>query len=283
MKFEPTFLADQSLRFQQRGALFAIDQMTEKFLFVSENAHRFAGARNVEALINSQMDGWLGRPATHALRNAEAHPSLETRRQQIGRFHLAAGLCEVTAFSSEGRLIVEVVQVSGEHEPTAQEVLKDFEVLSDALCENESRQRRLARLVTLLRTMSGYHCVALTKMCNNSVHRVAQSGRSHLTNASCEMSTQLNVVADVTAPKLELSVPTEVKVPDMTLSLLRLPGKEHRQSIEDVGAMAQASIGLCDDNGYWWTLSFAHERPKVPNRRTEFAVAHIGSLLAKTL
>ncbi len=283
MKLESEFSADPSLFFQPRGALFAVDERTERFLFSSENAASFAGITRNEELFGQTVRDVLGRQLTHALRNAESMPTLDRRRHHIGQFGVSGVTCDVTVFRAAGALILEVLPRVGEHDPTAYDVIKDVDVLTDALLMTTEPAGALSRFVALMRTMSGFHCVCLSRRTGRREDILAVSGRTHLSEAVCEATEQFHTLHDVNAAGVGLSGLDGRDVPPLDLSALRFPSEDHLFSCRRVGVEACASVGFRCGGRLLGTLKFLHEKPRSPNKRTQFAIAHLAPLIGQRL
>lgn len=279
MKLESEISADRSTTFQARGALFAIDEKSERFRFASSNARSFVGTSSTHQLLGQPVRDVLGRKVTHALRNAESMPSLQRRRQHIGQFRLSGTECTMSVFRTGTVLILEALPKVGEHDPSAYDVIKDVEVLTDVLLAQTDAERNLARFVALVRTMSGYHCVCLERRSDI----FAVSGRTALSEAMCETPDQLHVVHNVHASGVGLEGLDDRDVPPLDLSALRIPSESHLSSCREAGVVACASVGLRWEGKLLGTLKFLHETPRTPNKRTQFAVAHLAPLIGQKL
>lgn len=283
MKLESEISADLSATFQVRGALFAVDECTEKFVFASENAKRFVPVSAANRLVGKSVRDVLGREITHAMRNAETMPSLERRRQHVGQHTLSEMLCDLSVFRVGSFLILEAVRRTADRDPTAQEVVKDVEVFTDVLLSRFDIERRLARFVALMRTMSGFHCVSLERRTESGVRQIAASGRTELAAAMCDGREQLHSVYDVSLPGVGLVGREEHEIPPLDMSALRIPSEDRLSSCREVGVRSIASIGLRWGEQIQGTLKFLHEKPRTPNKRTEFAVSHLAPLIGQTL
>ncbi|MEO0916674.1 MAG: hypothetical protein AAFY31_06775, partial [Pseudomonadota bacterium] len=117
-----------------------------------------------EALLGRPVQDVLGRLTAHAIRNAQAQPSIEKRRVNLGHFDCGSGVVDLSMFRSGDFLIVEVIPADDWSVPSAREVLADVSVLSDALVQPEPARSPFTRFVSLLRTISGYNCVAIEQL-----------------------------------------------------------------------------------------------------------------------
>lgn len=282
MNIETDFRTEKMRAIQARGALMAVEQGSERFVAVSENSHIFAGSRTHDELLGRPAVEWLGRQVAHAMRNAESQPSLGYRRHFMGRFELAAGYCDLSIHAAGSLLVIEVVPANGEREPTAQEVLKDVHVLTDVILGDGDHQDRYARLLALLRTISGFHCVTLDIDTGTSFETVTVSGRSQLAGVKCTASSGLSIIEDVNTPSVGLIGTPDAELPDLTHSLLSLPSEEMLAALRGVGVAACSSIGLFRDGRLWGRFKFLHETPRVPNRRVQLALAHVCPLIGQT-
>ncbi len=279
MKLESKFSADRSTSFQSRGALFAVDEESERLLFASLNAGACVGTSTADEFLGQSVRDVLGRKVTHALRNAESMPSLDRRRQEIGQFELAGTEWALSVFRTGATLILEALPKVGEHDPSAHDVIKDVEVLTDVLLTPSDPESVMARFIALVRTMSGYHCVCLERGSDSAV----VSGRTALSRATCETPEQLHILHDVNASAVGLTGFDGRHLPPLDLSALRIPGERHLASCRAVGVAACASVGLRWGGRLLGTLKFFHETPRTPNKRTQFAVAHLAPLIGQRL
>ncbi len=282
MKLESEFNADQSALFQSRGALFAVDERSECFLFASENVDAFAGTV-AHDLLGRSIREVLGRQVTHALRNAGSMPSLDRRRQHMGQFDLSGTPCEISVFRAGSILVLEATPKVGEHDPSAYDVLKDIEVLTDVLLTPSDLESMLTRYVALMRTMSGFHCVCLSRWQEAGYELAAVSGRAVLAEASCEAPEQFHTVHDVNSSGVGLTGLEDHDVPPLDLAALRIPGDTQLSSCRNAGVAACASVGVRWGGKLLGALKFLHETPRTPNKRTQFAVAHLAPLIGQRL
>ena len=283
MKLESEFSADHSMSIQAQGALLAVDERSEQFLFGSENAHRFADVSRTSELFGRTIREVLGREITHALRNAETMPSLDRRRQHIGQFDLSGTVCDMSVFRVGSSLVLEATRKVGDHVPSAYDVMKDVEVFSDVLLSCGDLEKQIQRFVALMRTMSGYHCVSLEQRNESGVLHTTTSGRDSLAGSHCEGKDQLHFVYDVDAPSVGLAVDDGIEVPPLDMSALRVPSDDCLSSCRSTGVAALASIGLRWGGRLQGTLKFLHATPRVPNKRTQLAVAHLAPLIGQRL
>lgn len=283
MKIESEFNADQSALFQTRGALFAVDQGTESVVFSSSNAGACLGRGDTAELFGEHVRKVFGRDVTHALRNAGTIPSLGYRRQYVGRFPMDGTACDMTAFRTGTTLILEAIPITAEADPSASDVLKDVEVLTDVLLMPGNTKDMLWRFVSLLRTMSGYHCVALDGRDGSETVTLAVAGREALSGALCEAPRQLHVLYDVNDEGNALTIPAKVDLPDLGLSALHVPVSDRLNSLRRAGVGARAAIGVRNSGRTCGILKFLHATPRLPNRRTQFALAHLSPLIGLRL
>ncbi|MCG6882134.1 MAG: hypothetical protein LJE62_00085 [Silicimonas sp.] len=283
MRHDVEIRADQRHVIQSRGAFLAIEQGTERIVAVSENVHVFAGSHSHDELLGRPAIEWLGRRVIHALRNAETNPALNRRRLHLGQFEMAAGFCDLTAHATRGLLQVEVIPTVGDRVPGPYEVLKDVQFLTDEVTESDGSEQGLARLVSLFRTISAYHCIALDILTPTGFETVATAGRAELAEADCLASVQAHVVEDANLPTVGLSALSEDEWPDVSLSALSQPPNEMLESLRRVGAAASYSIGIFDGGILIGRLKFLHATPRLPNKRTELTLAHMAPLLGVEL
>ena len=283
MKLESEFSTDLTILFQRRGAVLGVDRTSEQVLFTSQNAGSFVAMGAVEDIWGRQARDVLGREITHALRNAESQRTIERRRLQLGQFELAGQFSDLTVFRTGDMLILETVPTRGEREPGAAEVLRDVDVLTDALLMGTRRDRVLKRLVSLFRIMSGFHCVALDRRSESSAEIVVAAGREELAGAVCEAPEQLHILKDANAEGCRLSGCSGVGLLDFHLSTLQLPSSSRLDGFRKLGVEACSAIGIRCSGQVWGSLKFLHARPRVPNKRTQFALAHVAPLIGQVL
>ena len=282
MNIETDIRTEEARVIQARGALMAVELGSERFVVVSENAYIFAGSQTHEELLGRPAIEWLGRRVTHAMRNAESQPSLEVRRHFMGQFELAAGYCDLSVYATPSHLVIEIVPTIGEREPTAYDVLKDVHVLTDVILGGADRKAMFEKLVALLRTISGFHCVALDVDTGAAFETVTFSGRSKIAEVACPAQPQLKIVEDVNLPSVGLVGTPDADLPNLTCSLLAQPSEAALSELQNAGVAACSSVGLFRDGRLWGRLKFLHETPRVPNKRTQLALAHLCPLIGQS-
>ncbi|MEM6538885.1 MAG: hypothetical protein AAF668_14290 [Pseudomonadota bacterium] len=274
---------DSPIEFQSRGAIFGIDPQTECFVFGSSNVDGVLGIGDGSELIGRPFYNILGRNVSHALRNAETHQSLTQRRRYIGDLTMSRGMFAFEVFMSNGVLVVEAVPCGGVAMPSALDVLNDVDILSEALLESTSQIESFKRFVSLLKTMSGYHCVALDQFDDEDATLLTSAGLTKLADNPAPFTNQFSYVFDLQAASVFIDLPPGWTNRDFDLSGLKQPNQKDRAELSRAEIASCASIGLWRGEHVWGRIKFFHQQPRFPNRRTHLALAHLAPLIHQRL
>lgn len=255
--------------------MLAIDPIHYRVDFATENAVAVLEPPPSGKVCDQPLVEWLGAEVIHGIRNVEARPSLAAQRHLLGRIERANGACDLSAFSVADHLILEAVRATSDQEPSAIDVLKDVEVVTEALLSSPSSRDALNSFASLLRTMSGYHCIAIERDKDGKRDLVALAGQPDLSGAFCDGPRQMHAVADVNQPGIGLALSGTRDVPDLQLSTLRLPDARQLRALREHGVTAFATAGVWHGDHRWGTIKLLHGQPKHLNKRTHLALAHL--------
>lgn len=269
--------------FQSRGALFGINPQTERFVFGSPNVGEVLGIGTASSLVGKPFYAVLGREVSHALRNAETHQSLKRRRRNLGILGLSHRQFEFEVFLSKGVLVVEATPHTGGASPSVYDVFGDVDVLTDALLEPVSETQPFKRFISLLKTMSGYHTVALDRLDGACCETVSVAGLPELAECPAPFAKQFCSVLDIAAPSMEVELPTGWTLDDLALSGLLHPNALDKAALTAAGVASCASIGLWRGEELWGRIKFLHLQPRLPNKRTQLALSHLTPLISMRL
>ncbi|MDJ0640655.1 MAG: hypothetical protein QNJ20_17665 [Paracoccaceae bacterium] len=283
MKIENDIKPDQSLMLQSRGALLGFDLDHNVVAFASENAFSIIGYSSLEEMLADDVFSALGREVAHAVRNLIAQPTASLRRHRLGIFELATGFYEVGAFLSQPYLVVEIMQANAEPQPFAFDVLKDVQLLNDVAVSVRDPQEMLDRLVGLLRTVSGFHCVAACRATEEGTEVVAQAGKALAFDFKWDFSMGLHVLADAKAPMMRLESLQSRDLPDLTHSLLRIPSVIGLEELASSGVSACTTLGISGPGCTWGYLILLHQRPRELSLRTHLLMEHLSPLMGLRL
>ena len=277
-------VVDCSLSVQAHGAIFGINKLTKQVNFVSKNACSFLGLSSPDQLLVRPPADTLGREVTHALRNIETLPTLSSRPQTVGVFDLAMCRCCLLAFSAENHLVVEAIPYGNDREPSASDVLNDVQVMTDSVVSSEHLDDLFGRLTAYLRTLSGYHCVVVECGRGMDKTKVAVSGRVSLADATCDAAHHLSYVADASqSAQCLVKASDEVIVPSLGLLTLQPVTEQTKSNMQSHDVAACATLGLNKGLQPWGAIKLLHQLPRTPNRRTQFALAHLLPVIEQRL
>lgn len=269
---------DSLVEFQSRGVVIAIDLTTELLVFVSPNAGSFPGLGVPDDLLGRSIPDAFGREVTHALRNVGVFPNLNHRRRYLGDFGLGGALYDIEVYSSETRLFLDVNPSSEDVMPSVQDVVRDMDVLSDALVSVSYDPAAFRRFVSLLKTLSGFHYAGLHRCQPSGDLPIAVVGGDEALGALDWYPRHLHAVRDVTE-----DVCAVVAKDNFHLSgLLALP-EDKSSKLAEAGFVASASLGLWQGEALWGGLTLAHRHPRLPSKRFRIALEMLRPLLPQTL
>ncbi|MEM7720027.1 MAG: hypothetical protein AAF222_12575 [Pseudomonadota bacterium] len=188
-------------------------------------------------------------------------------------------------FQSENALIVEAIPADPTTAPTARDVLADVIVLSDALVgpEAERGSSPFTRFVSLLRTMSGYNCVAIEQFLEEGPSIIDMAGQERFASGRLISSSELWNMQDVRRSSVGLASQEGTNVPDLGLSSFSVPELLDRTELQELGVVACAAIDVKRGKDPWGRIKFFHSHPRLPNARTQLALAHLSPLISQRL
>lgn len=272
-------VANRRPRFQDRGVVLGVDTASAALIFATQNAGHFFSDGSIAP--GRQISEFLGGDLVHELRNAEAHPSLDRRRRDLGIFDFADIRFEAAAYRSDHQLIVEVMPCSDASMPTVHEILQDAEFLSESLTSHSTENAPFDKFITVLKTLSGYQGVVLERFGPTSPTPMVISGTVEDAGLPCLPPRQLHFVQDV--DDATTGIEGGQTLPEFGLSGLISPSEEHLDAWRSAGVVAGASLGLWRGDAPWGVIKFFHPRPRVPNRRTRIALELLTPLLEQRL
>jgi len=270
-------------RFQDRGALLCLDTSHERFAFATRNANAVLGRPADTALKGQLVAEVFERDLLHAIRNCIGSQSLHKRRRYLGVFSSQGQPYDVELFAVKEQFVLEIVPTGNEHVPGVYEALQDYEVLSDALISKSSSDGLFDRLTSLLRVMSGYHCVAIDCVDVQGVRLVSAAGNEDFATCPTDFPRQLSAVRDVAGATTCFDRTDASGDFDYGLSGLSVPEPEVLSALRDQNICACAALGLWRGSERWGRIKFLHGQPRLPNRRTKLAMEFLGPLLGQRL
>ena len=282
MKFEIDFQQQQGIAIQSSGALLAFRTTDDKVALASANCAQFLGEAGDNALGQSVRDV-VGCDVFHALRNVSVLPSIRKRREYIGRYTFNDRPLDLSAIQSGDCIVIEAFDADPDPFPSAYDVLKDVLLIQDRIQTAKDENDVFCNIITLLRTISGYDCVAVCKYLENKSEIVAKSGNSIAAFETLEVSTQLHIVPSVDQEAVQVHSLSDVDKFDLGLSGLRWPPTPSLEKLRRVGAAACVTQGVQLDDRIWGYLTFLHRSPRVPNHRTRLALSHLQPLICAKL
>lgn len=259
---------------QPFGALLAFEMATETVRHASANLGDFlTSAKPGRVPVGDPATALLPSNVIHALRNFSVLPSMEWRAEHLGSFNGAAGPLEARAHSSDGTMIVEITNASPE-EPSAADVLKDFAHLHDRIRDASDPSQLLNRCVGLLRTISGYDRVAVTRLSGGSGEVVAESRKSSVPaflgarfDAPGQPPLAPRLIVDASDPPVAVTTLFRIEPLNMPLGLLRAPEDRCRAAMREAEIAAMLTLPLTVGGSLWGQVVFHHRRARQPAAR----------------
>ena len=283
MKFELEFQRQRDITIQSSGALLAYRLSDERVALASANCRDFLGYELKEPPLGRKVRDVIGADAFHAVRNASAMPSIRRRREHAGQHMFDRGKVDLTAFQSDDCIVIEVMDASSEPVPPAYGVLKDVLLIQDRILSAQSPDEIFRNIVTLLRTISGYDCVAACRYRENLSDVVASSGASLAAFETLETNAQLHILPSTQETPVVVHSLSDVDKLDLTLSGLRWPTMPSLEKLRRIGAQACLTQGIQFRDHIWGYLAFLHRTPHLPNHRTLLAMSHLQPVITMRL
>ena len=283
MKFELEFQQQKGIAIQSSGGLLAFRMSDSKIALASDNCREFLGDRSQEFPLGRNMRDVVGAEIFHALRNVSALPSIQKRREYIGRFSLGENTLDISAFQSGACHVLEMTDIEKDPMPSAYDVLKDVLLFQDRIQSATTEDQIFLGLVTLLRTISGYDHVAACRYRENFSDVIASSGHALSAVETLEVNSQIHIVPSLNQRSVEVHSLADVDQFDMSLSGLRWPPTPSLEKLKAIGASACLTQGVQIRDRLWGYLTFLHRSPRVPNHRTRLTLSHLQPLICAKL
>lgn len=280
MSTETRPASDQLLSLQSRGALLVFDPCNEEICAVSQNAHVMIGKSGFDSLVGQSISETVGAQVAHAVRNVHWHNSFSVGRSFLGNFVVGGGLCEASVFKSDDLLVLELVPRVNDAEPSAFDVLKDTQVFSELMRNGADPHETLQKIVSVLKIVSGYHCVVLDKNSSGIPKPIFWTGREELMHDAVEHLRPNLVVEDVNAPPQGLLFNSPVKPPNLENSALALPTVRQIEALRSANCSAFAEVVLIAGADFWGGIRFLHGAPRVLNARTRYILEHLKPIMS---
>lgn len=270
------FSYEPSVALQSRGALLAFDYGTEQFAWGSENAHKWVGHYAFNSLAGSTAFQIFEHSLTHAQRNANSHPLDLGKRDRLGVFTIADRTCEAWMFRTEKHFVVELTRCPDGPEPMGFTTLGDVQTLNRRLKVNHDATA-LTDCAAVLRTLSGYNCVAVLRNDGSDGIPLATAGEPLAMALPWAVDALLHEVEDLNAPVLTLGG-ADVSPGSLAASGLIAPRRDHVMQIADK-ITATATMGFGGNEAPTAYIAFFHRTPRLLNTRTRLALQHLSLLL----
>lgn len=285
MVLETDIFIEHGMTVQDTSVLLGFDLASERLAFFSRNARCFLGVASADDWIACPMSQILGGDVTHSVRNVQTLPTLAHRPQTLGLFQLGQQHCAVMVFRTADFIVLELIPASSDREPSAIAVLNDVRLVADAILGAADLGEMFGRLTSLVRTLSGYHCVQVHQLFDaDKSTRLASSGRDILVDLSLGCPRHFSFVADAFhSGQALVKFEDDLRVPSLDLATMRTISGGAAQSLREQEVAACATISFGRRGRIWGVLQMLHQGGRMPNRRTQLVLEHLAPLIEQRL
>ncbi len=274
MRLETEFQRLQGVAIQASGALVAFRSADDKIALASANCHELLDAGFAEDLLGLHARDVLGSDVFHALRNVASLPSILRRREHIGQHILYGKALDISAFQSGELIVVEIAPADIDPIPEPYDVLKDVLLFQDRVLASNDDSEVFQSIVILLRTISGYDCVAACRYHENKTQIVASAGNAISAEETFEVNAHFHMVPDIERHAVKIRSAFDIDQIDLSLSGLRCPPGPSLQKLRGLGATACATQGIQIGQRLWGYLIFLHRTPRMTNHTAHVWLCH---------
>lgn len=267
---------------QPCGTVLAYDLSTRHISHISSNIAEVLGVeREARAFLGQPLEVLFDGDMRHALRNCEARPASELRRDYVGRYYLGQKDFDLYGFRSDGHMVLELEAADGA-DMDAAALSTRLSDLNDACSHADSEAALWQQLVRVLQQVSGYDRVlayrfdadfngeVIAEACRRSMVPLLGLRFPHWDippQARAIMAkTPLRFIADVDLePAAVLAAGPDLPPLDISLGHLRGVSPVHLQYLRNLGSQATLTLSVVLDGRLWGMLSFHHRKPRVPS------------------
>lgn len=283
MKLETQFRQQAGYAIQPCGALLAFRTTDDCIALASENISNFLGHEFSEGVLGMHVREVLGSSIFHALRNVVSLPSIRQRREYLGQHQLHARELDVWAYQCGGLVVAEFTLAHVDPMPGPYDILKDVALFRDRIQAAGSDVEIFRGIVTLLRTISGYDCVAACRYQGNGTSVLASAGDALSAEVTMEVNSRFHLVVDSMRRPVNIRRDVDTEAFDLSLSVLQYPSSATCEKMNAIGARASVMQGIQVGQHVWGYLVFLHRTARTANHRTRLVLAHLQPLLSARL